>query len=243
MVVWQGGQYGRPRIADMSERPSEPAINPWRRVTDAHASRRFELFMLAVPVFARHGFRGASIRQLADACHLSPAGLYHYFRSKQELATYAVRSPRAGWEQTYIDPAIDPLVQLRAMLELSIGQLPIYMLCLRMLDEIADPAADRLKSATFRDGEQMIARFVSAAAPSMDRDEAEETARSLITVLVGSELAGLDHGRDAIRRRIVDLLRARLVPQHLSEEVLGAAFVAWASPIRTDRLSIRRPEP
>jgi AcrR family transcriptional regulator len=214
----------------VATRPDEPSINPWRRVADAHDSRRYELFMLAMPVFARLGFRGASVRELADACHLSPAGLYHYFRSKQELATYAVRSPRVGWEQTYIDPTVDPLMQLRAMLELSIDQVPAYMLCLRMLDEIADPAAERLKSATFRDGEQMIGRFVSAAAPGMGRDVAEETARLLIAVLVGSALADLDEDAGSVRRRVLDVLRTRLVPDHLDADRLAASFAGWDEP-------------
>jgi AcrR family transcriptional regulator len=210
--------------------PEQTAINPWRRVSDAHDSRRYELFMLAMPVFARLGFRGASIRELAHACHLSPAGLYHYFRSKRELATYALRSPRVGWERTYVDPAIDPLLQLRAMLELSINQVPVYMLCLRMLDEMADPAAATLKSATFRDGEQMIGRFVSAAAPAMGRAEAEETARLLIAVVVGSAMADLDQDAGSLRRRVLDVLRTKLVPEHLEEEKLAASFADWAAP-------------
>jgi AcrR family transcriptional regulator len=212
----------------VTEPPVHEAIDPWRQVADEHHGRRYQLFMLAMPVFAEHGFRGATIRELAHACHLSPAGLYHYFRSKAELATYALRSPRAGWDRTYIDPSTDPLLQLRAMLALSIQQLPTYMLSLRMLEEIGDPGADRLKSATFRDGEQMIARFISAVAPALARDDAEETSRLLIAVLVGSALAGLDDDTSAIRRRLLELLRARLVPDHLAAARFEDAFTGWA---------------
>lgn len=205
--------------------PTEPpTIDPWRAVSTRHDRRRYELFLLAAPVFARHGFRGATIRALAHACHLSPAGLYHYFDSKEELATYALRSPRVGWERTYIDPGADPLVQLREMLEISIRSLPVYMLSLRMAGEIGDPQSEALRRATFRDGEQMLARFISAAAGTLERSDTEDIARVLIAVLVGSALADLDADEAAIRTRIVDLLRQRLVPQHVPTDAFRRVF-------------------
>jgi len=42
-------------------------------------------------VIAREGYRGASVRQLADAVGLSQAGLLHYFDSKEELFTEILR--------------------------------------------------------------------------------------------------------------------------------------------------------
>ena len=97
-----------------------------------------------------------------------------------------------------------------------------------MLEEIGDPAADRLKSATFRDGEQMIARFINAAAPTLDRGDAEEAARLVIAVLVGSALSGLDDDTSAVRRRLLDILRSCLVPDHLPADRLDSNFAGWA---------------
>jgi AcrR family transcriptional regulator len=214
-------------IDQSSDQPTDqPAIDPWRAASTAHDRRRYELFLLAAPVFARHGFRGSTIRALAHACHLSPAGLYHYFRSKEELATYALRTPRVGWERTYIDPSADPLAQLRDMLELAIRALPVYMLALRMAEEIGDAQAEALRRATFRDGEQMLARFVSVAAPSLDRPAAEETARLLIAVLVGSAFADLDPDTTAVRGRATELLRPRLVPDHVQAEAFDRVFAS-----------------
>lgn len=208
--------------------PSEGSpIDPWRRVATGRDRRRYELFMLAAPIFARHGFRGATIRALAHACHLSPAGLYHYFGSKEELATYALRSPRAGWDATFVQPAKDPLVQLREMLELAVGQLSVYMLSLRMLDEIGDPAGERIRQATFREGEQMIGRFVSAAAPGLERQAALELARLLIAVLVGSAVSGLDAEATALRSRAASLLRDRLVPTHVAPDHFQRVMADW----------------
>lgn len=183
--------------------------------------------MLAAPVFARHGFRGATVRALAHACHLSPAGLYHHFSSKEQLATYALRSPRAGWHATFIDPAADPLIQLREMLDLSVNQLPVYLLSLCMLEEIGGPSGENLRRATFREGEQMLARFVNAAAPALERDAAEELARLLIAVLVGSAFAEADVDSTVLRSRLAALLRDRLVPKHLAADHFERVLAGW----------------
>ncbi|MHC3000102.1 TetR family transcriptional regulator [Microbacterium sp. HJ5] len=45
----------------------------------------------ALDVIAREGYRGASIKELADAVGLSQAGLLHYFDSKEELFTAILR--------------------------------------------------------------------------------------------------------------------------------------------------------
>ena len=79
---------------------------------------------MAAPVFRRHGFRGATIKALAHACGLSPASLYHYFGSKEEMATYLVRRPRMDWDSTWVDPATDPLAQLGQLLDLSLVGAP-----------------------------------------------------------------------------------------------------------------------
>ena len=66
----------------------------------------------------RHGYRGATIKALSHACGLSPASLYHYFRSKEEMATYLLRGPRLDWDSTWVDPATDPLLQLRRLVDM-----------------------------------------------------------------------------------------------------------------------------
>src|SRR4029079_239960 len=115
---------------------------PWRYSGSARLeARRRELFALAAPVFRRDGYRGATIKALAHACGLSPASLYHYFGSKEEMATYLVRRPRMDWDSIWVDPTTDPLVQLSQLLDLSLVELPNYLLALRLADEIAGGAA------------------------------------------------------------------------------------------------------
>jgi AcrR family transcriptional regulator len=51
----------------------------------AIGERYDEILVAARDVIARRGFHQASIREIARACHLSLAGLYHYVEGKEEL--------------------------------------------------------------------------------------------------------------------------------------------------------------
>lgn len=54
-------------------------------------AKREEILTTALEVIAREGFRGASVKELADAVGLSQAGLLHYFGSKEELFAEILR--------------------------------------------------------------------------------------------------------------------------------------------------------
>src|SRR5687768_10406768 len=65
---------------------------PGRRGSYAKGvAKREEILERALEVIAREGYRGASVKELADAVGLSQAGLLHYFDSKEELFTAIVR--------------------------------------------------------------------------------------------------------------------------------------------------------
>ncbi|WP_193567840.1 TetR/AcrR family transcriptional regulator [Actinotalea caeni] len=53
--------------------------------------KREEILRLALEVLAREGYRGTTVRDLADAVGLSQTGLLHYFGSKDELLTAVLR--------------------------------------------------------------------------------------------------------------------------------------------------------
>lgn len=50
-----------------------------------HDAHRDRILAAAVRAFAEHGYPSASMSQLAQACGLSKAGLYHYYASKDAL--------------------------------------------------------------------------------------------------------------------------------------------------------------
>jgi AcrR family transcriptional regulator len=51
----------------------------------AGPDRKVEIRKRAAKVFAEHGFDRASIRDVAKAAEMSLAGLYYYYRSKEEI--------------------------------------------------------------------------------------------------------------------------------------------------------------
>lgn len=196
------------------EREPTSRFEPWkRRAGRPIDQRRHELFEQAAPVFRRHGYRGATIKQLAHACHLSPAGLYHYFGSKQEFATYPLNRPRLDWESTHVDRNVDPLVQLRELIDLSIRELPTYVLALQLASEVDLRPDHVLRARAFGEGEAVFGRILMSVDPGMKHGTAVEMARHLLALLAGSAFTGLDPAADAaVRSRMLEVLRRSLVP-------------------------------
>ncbi len=196
------------------------------------------MFAQAAPVFRRHGFRGSTIKALAHACGLSPASLYHYFRSKEEMATYIVRRPRMDWDGIWVDPSVDPLVQLRLLVDLALAELPDYLLALRLSDELAGATQHGRHTHVFREGEHLFGRLLVATAPAMPRADAERVARDVLSGMIGSAVVGLDPQPDAdVRARVVATLRMALVPVHVE----GVRYDRTMGVAVTDPPSARSP--
>ncbi len=51
---------------------------------------RLDILNLAIPLFARLGYEGLSMRNLASKVGVTPAALYHHFKDKDELYVDAV---------------------------------------------------------------------------------------------------------------------------------------------------------
>lgn len=195
-----------------------PGVGPYRRQT--------ELFRLAAPVFRRHGYRGATIKALAHACHLSPAALYHYFPSKAALATYHLDRERMQWDTWLLDPSVDPLVQVVQVVDLAIRELPDTVLSLELAREIGRRVGSKELETVFLEGEDLFGRVLVAAAPRLGEPGARELARRVIAVLAGPYATGLDPAPAAVRARALDLLRLHLSPAGIDAERWAAAVAA-----------------
>ena len=78
--------------------------------------QRGRILDAALQLMAEQGSAGASMRQLATACDLNVATLYHYFPSKADLLESVVRERRYG-ERLEVDaPPIDPAIPARERL-------------------------------------------------------------------------------------------------------------------------------
>jgi AcrR family transcriptional regulator len=53
--------------------------------------KRREILLAAIEVFSRRGYRGASIREIAECVGLTNAGIFHYFTTKEELFVEVLR--------------------------------------------------------------------------------------------------------------------------------------------------------
>ncbi len=205
----------QPDRRDQPDRAEILAARPWQEAAvEPLDRRRRELFRLAAPVFHDHGYRGATIKALAHACHLTPAGLYHYFTSKADLATYIVRQPRMDWRSVYIDPDREPIVQLSEFLDLAIRELPDFLLALDLAEELDVPGIFHIRRGMFTQGETIFGRYLAAVRPGLTSDDARELARLVLALLVGSHEigGGSQFSSPVVRGRIVRLLRAELVP-------------------------------
>lgn len=80
---------------------------------------RSRIVATALELMGRHGVAGTSMRQLASACGVNVATLYHYFPSKSDLvrALLAERrySDRIATEAPVIDPAAPPADRLHGL--------------------------------------------------------------------------------------------------------------------------------
>lgn len=100
-------------------------------------AKREEILAVALDVIARRGYRGASVREIADAVGLSQAGLLHYFDSRDELFT-AVLTKRD--EIDVPDPAEDPIDALVRVVAHNTEVPGLMQLYAQLSVEAADPA-------------------------------------------------------------------------------------------------------
>jgi AcrR family transcriptional regulator len=187
------------------------------------------VFRLAAPVFRARGYRGATIKELAHAAHLSPAALYHYFPSKLALATYLLRrdnTPEAA-VHTGARPAGQepPLERLSRHLDIFIDQLPFYLLAIDLAIEAGLSFDATARAGLFRQGERVLVPVLLDAVPAMSETVATETADAVLDLLVGPSVTGLATAPEAIRERQVGLLRERLVSHGVEPATFEAAML------------------
>jgi AcrR family transcriptional regulator len=75
-----------------------PALQPRRRLTQAEAREetRKQLLAAAARVFARKGFAGASLEEIAQVAGYTTGALYYHFANKRELFLELLRT---GWSR------------------------------------------------------------------------------------------------------------------------------------------------
>jgi TetR/AcrR family transcriptional regulator len=85
------------------------------RRTRIQTEKRVLILDAALDVFSQHGFRGATIDQIAEAAGMSKPNLLYYFKSKEDIHTTLIQRLLETWLAPLreLDDIGDPLTELR----------------------------------------------------------------------------------------------------------------------------------
>jgi len=94
-----------------------------RKNPDDTKGRHHAILETAARVICEKGYEGASIQDIAEACGLTKAGLYHHIRSKEHLLLEIMNYGMDVFEEQVLNqvlPIPDPLERLKACMEKNI---------------------------------------------------------------------------------------------------------------------------
>jgi AcrR family transcriptional regulator len=137
---------------------------------DEANDRRQEILNVAADLFARHGFDGVGVRQIADAAGILGGSLYHHFSSKRDLYV-EVHGAALAHAALMIEEAIggltDPWERLEAACSVHLAlQLDPHSLTMPMMsDHAAMKSEMRVDLIRDRDRFETIYKRLIAALP------------------------------------------------------------------------------
>lgn len=92
-----------------------PITRPAHRRTRIQERNEHKILQAALDVFSRHGFRGATLDQIALAAGLPKANLLYYFKNKKTIYVRVMQQTLEDWLDplTELDPNGDPREEIR----------------------------------------------------------------------------------------------------------------------------------
>lgn len=93
-----------------------PRATQTRRRTRIQEENETKILDAALDVFSKHGFRGATIDQIAQAAKMSKPNLLYYFARKEDMHIAVLNRLLAEWMEPLkaLDPDGDPIEELRS---------------------------------------------------------------------------------------------------------------------------------
>ncbi len=87
-----------------------------RPLTRIQQEKREIILEAALDVFSAHGFRGATIDQVADSAGMSKPNLLYYFRNKEDIHATLMERLLHTWLAPLLefDDADDPIIEIRS---------------------------------------------------------------------------------------------------------------------------------
>lgn len=135
-------------------------------------AKREEILEAALAVVAEHGYRKASVREIADAAGLSPAGLLHYFGTKEELFVAILQARDDRDEQEYAGE--DMLSAFLAVTRHNASVPGLVQLYAQLAAEAGDPehpAHDYFRDRTVRVENATLAQVAADQRAGILRDD------------------------------------------------------------------------
>jgi AcrR family transcriptional regulator len=171
-----------------------------------------ELWRQVRPELEQRRYRGLTIKLLARACNLSPAALYHYFRSKEDFVFFPLRAESEYCErQTAPLEALppDPDIRLRAAIRLAVSAHVDLSLAAELAAEAGRLDLYRPYLLEHYDGARAtLVDMLRCARPSIDMLTASETADKIVALIAGWYWSGRPGGQDAAVRSVESEIEA-----------------------------------
>ena len=151
----------------MSTKPGTPTP---ALLLSGGSARRQEILEIAAQLFATHGYRGTSMRDIGEAAGVMGGSLYHHIKSKDALFVTlhdAALDAAAREIEAAIAPLTDPWARLEAAcVALATIQLHPDSLTLPMMNDFREvPPAVRTQLVARRDAFEAVFRDLVAALP------------------------------------------------------------------------------
>jgi AcrR family transcriptional regulator len=183
------------------------------RTFEARINRRWEIWRSVAPVFARHGYRGASIDQLAYASALSPAGLYHYFPGKAAIALFPLSHANGLCRRWYSIAAAlpsDPFVRLHALVAFAVECADPWRLALDLAGQMSvDPLTAGPAARLLAEARRDFADIAESIDPTITPTDVGDLYEAFVGILV-TDLPGFDRSPASLQRRLTDAARGWL---------------------------------
>ena len=192
---------------------------------------RQELYRRAAPVFGRHGYRDAGLKELAAACGLSIPGLYRYFPSKRDLALYPLSEANRPGNGCFISAPDDPIVHLQLWLDHAAWERRDFLLALRFAGELGETGGlSDEHTATFAYHIALLVSLLRGAAPRLGEQRARELVEALLAMSFGAEAIGVHWSPATARVRFVQLLARDLIRCGADRTKLGHTLIDASHP-------------
>ena len=210
----------------------------------------------AAHLFARRGYVGTSMNQVADACGLSKATLYHYYRDKYALLV-SIAEEHVSRLQALVGEVgaqkLEPQLRVRELIRRIVGEYAHAQDAHRVLTEDVKFLAPEDRQRVLGKEREVVAGFAAAIAAFRPEFNAASLAKPLTMLLFGminwlftwmKPDGEIDH--DAMAPIVADLFLGGLPAVRLHRPVAAAIAVPAASikpPSRSRSRTRSRPLP